>query len=266
MVSNSTDAGVKKTSRNEPRAAQHSPEKMKKLLEEAQKEKISDGEGWSADEPVAAAPEPGNDRQSADKEQPNHPNSSHNIDISGDQHRETGSADEPQSENVEMSDAEPDTTNESTSAGPAGAQTRGLNDSTNAPQLLVNFEQLTINDHGNQHENSYEDPQPGDIDGFGGTGRSRFFIFRVGPTRAPIYVFRRTNAYSTDGFKNLSGNRISLLKYETQNGDQHWQHTKKKTLSGLEALPLMKPPTALGVHRHGSRSNGRISRKSTRAC
>ena len=76
-----------------------------------------------------------------------------------------------------MSDAEPDTTNESTSAGPAGAQTRGLNDSTDAPQLLVNFEQLTIKDHGNQHENSYDDPQPGDIDGFGGTGRSRFFIF-----------------------------------------------------------------------------------------
>ncbi|KAJ6054186.1 uncharacterized protein N7446_010198 [Penicillium canescens] len=63
------------------------------------------------------------------------------------------------------------------------------------------------------------------IDDSRGIGGSRFFIFRVGPTRAPFYVFRRTNAYSTQGFKNLSKyeNRISKLKHDAQNGEQLWQ-------------------------------------------
>lgn len=108
MVSNATTAGVKKTSKNEPKTAKHSQEKLEKLLDEAQSGEISNGEGPSAGEKVAAAPGPG---------------------------------DESQSMNVDISDAEPEITNESASAGPAEARTRGLNDSTNDKQLLVNFQQ-----------------------------------------------------------------------------------------------------------------------------
>jgi hypothetical protein len=54
MVSNTIDAGVKKKSKNEPKATKHSPEKLKNLLGEAQKEKISNGEGRSAGGQVAA--------------------------------------------------------------------------------------------------------------------------------------------------------------------------------------------------------------------
>ncbi|KGO70125.1 hypothetical protein PITC_022380 [Penicillium italicum] len=44
----------------------------------------------------------------------------------------------------------------------------------------------------------------------------------VGPTRAPKYVFRITSACSTDGFRNLSRNRISLLKCDARYKDQLW--------------------------------------------
>lgn len=177
---------------------------------------------------MAAAPGPGDDRQSADREQPYQSISSQNGDTSGDPHSGTQPADESQSMNVDMSDAEPEITNESASAGPAGARTRGLNDSTNDKQLLVNFQQMTINDHRHSKQKRHEDPQPGDIEAFGGQSKNRFFIFRVGPIQAPKYVYRRTNAYSTKGFKNLSNvnNRISKLRYEDENGDQHWQYTK----------------------------------------
>lgn len=59
MVSNATTAGVKKTSKNEPKAAKHSQEKLEKLLDEAQSGEISNGEGPSASEKVAVAPGPG---------------------------------------------------------------------------------------------------------------------------------------------------------------------------------------------------------------
>ena len=95
MVLNATDAGVKKASKNEPKASQHSPEKLRKLLEEAQRGKIPDGQGPSAGEQVAAAAGPRDDRQSAERELPNQPNSSQTFDISGDQHHEKGPADEP---------------------------------------------------------------------------------------------------------------------------------------------------------------------------
>ncbi|KUM55868.1 hypothetical protein ACN42_g11366 [Penicillium freii] len=228
MVSNATTAGVKKTSKNEPKAAKHSQEKLEKLLDEAQSGEISNGEGPSASEKVAVAPGPGDDRQSADREQPYQSISSQNGDTSGDPHSRTPPADESQSMNVEMSDAKPEITNNSASAGPAGPRTRGLNDSTNDKQLLVNFQQLAINDHRHSKEKRHEDPQPGDIEAFGGQSKNRFFIFRVGPIQAPKYMYRRTNSYSTKGFKNLSiaNNRISKLRYEAENGDQHWQYTK----------------------------------------
>ncbi|KAJ5052438.1 hypothetical protein NUH16_011131 [Penicillium rubens] len=139
--------------------------------------------------------------------------------------------------NVEMSDAEPDITNESTSDDTAGAQTRGMNDSSVGPQLFVDFEKLNISEGRPEKKGRHEDPQPGDIAGFGGTGKSRFFIFRVGPAQAPRHVFRRTRAYSTEGFENLSHNRISLLRYNAPNGDRHWQYTRRN-IAGFRGIAI----------------------------
>lgn len=205
MVSN---AGVQKTPKTERRAPKHLQETLENLLREAQTEETPNGEGPGAGEQGAAAPGPVDDRPSADREQPDQPNSSQRSDISGDPHDETGPADETQVRDEEMSDAEPDITNESTSAGTAGAQTRGMNISSVCPQLFVDFEKLNIDEGRHEKKGRHEDPQPGDIAGFDGTGNNRFFIFRVGPAQAPRHVFRRTSAYSTEGFENLSHNRI----------------------------------------------------------
>jgi hypothetical protein len=239
MVSNATTAGVKKPPKNEPKTAKHNQEQLERLLDEAQSGEISNGEGPSTGGKVSAAPGPGDGRQSAEMEQPYQANSSQNGDDSGDSHSGTQPADDSQSNDVDMSDVEPKIANKSASAGPAGARTRGLNDSTNDRKLLVDFQQMTINDHRDSKKKRHEDLQPGDIEAFGGQSRNRFFIFRVGPTQAPKYVYRRTNAYSTKGFKNLSipENRISQLRYEAENGDQHWQYTKNNIV-GVSGIAI----------------------------
>ncbi|CAG8902387.1 unnamed protein product [Penicillium egyptiacum] len=239
-----SDAGVKKTPKNERKATKHSQEKLENLLGEAQKEEKSNGQGPSAGEQGAAAPGPVDDRQSADREQPDQPNSSQGSDISGDSHRGTGPANEPGSSDEEMSDAEPDITNESTSTGTAGAQTRGMNNSSVGAQLFVDFEKLNIDEGRHKKKGRHEDPQPGDIAGFGGTGNNRFFIFRVGPAQAPRHVFRRTSAYSTEGFENLSHNRISLLKYNGLNGDRLWQYTRRN-IAGFRGIAIDKTESSL---------------------
>ncbi|KAJ5346754.1 uncharacterized protein N7506_000007 [Penicillium brevicompactum] len=203
-------------------------EQLEQLLDEAQSGGITNGEGPSADEKVSAAPGPGDGRQSPDREQPLQSNSNQNGDISGDFRSETQHADDSPSSDVDMSDVEPQTSGKSVSAGPTGARARGLDDSTNDKQLLVDFQQMSISEHRHSKKKRHEDPQPGDIEAFGGQSNNRFFIFRVGPIKAPKYVYRRTNAYSTKGLKNISfaNNRISKLRYEAENGDQHWQYTK----------------------------------------
>ncbi|CAG8155077.1 unnamed protein product [Penicillium nalgiovense] len=234
MVSN---AGVKKTPNNDRKAPKHRQETLENLLGEAQKEENSNEEGPSDGKQGAAAPGPVDDRPSADRGQPDQPNSSQRSDISGDPHDERGPADETPVRDEEMSDAEPKLTDESTSDGTAGAQTRGMNDSSVGPQLFVDFEKLNINEGRPEKKERHEDPQPGDIAGFGGTGKSRFFIFRVGPAQAPRHVFRRTRAYSTEGFENLSHNRISLLRYNDPNGDRHWQYTRRN-IAGFRGIAI----------------------------
>ncbi|CAG8947837.1 unnamed protein product [Penicillium salamii] len=200
MVSNASTAGVKKPSKGEPRTTKHSQEQLEQLLDEAQSGGITKGEGPSADEKVSAAPGPGDGRQSPDREQPLQSNSNQNGDISGDLHSKTQPADDSPSSDVDMSDVEPQTSGKSVSAGPTGARARGLDDSTNDKQLLVDFQQMSISEHRHSKKKRHEDPQPGDIEAFGGQSNNRFFIFRVGPIKAP--------------------------KYEAENGDQHWQYTK----------------------------------------
>ncbi|KAJ6163815.1 hypothetical protein N7497_003794 [Penicillium chrysogenum] len=226
MVSN---AGVKKTPNVDRKAPKHRKETLENLLGEAQKEENSNEEGPRDGEQGAAGPGPLDDRPSADREQPDQPNS--------DTHRGTGPADEPQLRDEEMSDAEPDITNESTSNGTAGAQTRGMDDSSVGPQLFVDFEKLNINECRREKNRRHEDPQPGDIAAFGGSGKSRFFIFRVGPAQAPRHVFRRTRAYSTEGFENLSHNRISLLRYNAPNGVRPWQYTRRN-IAGFRGIAI----------------------------
>ncbi|KAF2994088.1 hypothetical protein E8E15_000043, partial [Penicillium rubens] len=175
MVSN---AGVKKTPNNDRKTPKHLQETLENLLREAQKEENSNEEGPSDGKHGATAPGPVDDRPPADRGQPDQPNSSQRSDISGDPHDKTGPADETPVRDEEMSDAEPKLTDESTSDGTAGAQTRGMNDSSVGPQLFVDFEKLNINECRREKKGRHEDPQPGDIAGFGGTGKSRFFIFR----------------------------------------------------------------------------------------
>ncbi|KAI3067046.1 hypothetical protein CBS147339_8591 [Penicillium roqueforti] len=241
MVSN---AGVKKTPNNDRKTPRHRQETLENLLGEAKKEENSNEEGPSDGKHGAAAPGPVDDRPPADRGQPDQPNSSQRSDISGDPHDETGPADETPVRDEEMSDAEPKLTDESTSDGTAGAQTRGMNDSSVGPQLFVDFEKLNINECRREKKGRHEDPQPGDIAGFGGTGKSRFFIFRVGPAQAPRHVFRRTRAYSTEGFENLSHNRISLLRYNAPNGDRHWQYTKRN-IAGFRGIAIDKTESNL---------------------
>lgn len=230
---------MKKTSKSEPKTAKHSQGQLEKLLDQAESGEISNGEGPSAGEKVSAAPGPGDGRQSAEREQPYQANSSQNGDNSGDPHSGTQPAGDTQSNDVDMSDVELEIANKSASAGPTGARTRGLNDSTKDTQLLVDFQQMTINDHRHPKKKRHEDPQPGDLEAFGGQSKTRFFIFRVGPIQAPKYVYRRTNAYSTKGLKNLSmaNNRISKLRYEAENGDQHWQYTKDN-IAGVRGIAI----------------------------
>lgn len=84
------------------------------------------------------------------------------------------------------------------------------------PILLADFKSLSL-----------RGDQDGVVDGFGGKGRGRFFIFRDGPRNTPKYNFERTNACSTEGFKNLSHHRISLLKYEDDREEVHYQYTRE---------------------------------------
>lgn len=59
-------------------------------------------------------------------------------------------------------------------------------------------------------------------------------------------MYRRTNAYSTKGFKNLSNvnNRISKLRYEDENGDQHWQYTKDNIV-GVSGIAIDETENSL---------------------
>lgn len=92
--------------------------------------------------------------------------------------------------------------------------------------LLVNFESLTL-----------RSGQRGVVDGFGGKGRSRFFIFREGHRNAPKYSFERTNACSTEGFKNLSNHRISSLKWEDDRDEMHYYY-KGENIKGVSGIAI----------------------------
>jgi hypothetical protein len=89
-----------------------------------------------------------------------------------------------------------------------------------------------------------ESGELGTVDGFGGEGRSRFFILRSGPRRAPSYEFRRTNGFSTDGFLNLSDYRITLIKDKNDRGGKDWRYTSKNVIgivgSAIEVTDPLK--------------------------
>jgi hypothetical protein len=78
MVSN---AGVKKTPNVDRKAPKHRKETLENLLGEAQKEENSNEEGPRDGEQGAAGPGPLDDRPSADREQPDQPNSGPGSDI-----------------------------------------------------------------------------------------------------------------------------------------------------------------------------------------
>lgn len=267
MVSNAITAGVKKASKNEPKTAKHSQEQLEKLLDEAQGGEISNGEGPSAGEKVSAAPGAGDGRQSADREQPYQSNSSQNGDNSGNPHSETQPADDSQSSDVNMWDVEPEIANKSASAGPAGARTRGLNDSTNDTQLLVDFQQMTISDQRHSKKKRHEDPQPGDVEAFGGQSKNRFFIFRVGPIQVPSTCIEGQMRIAQRDSRICQWPTIGSPSSDTKpKTGINTGNIQKTILPGLEASPLMKRGTASGAHMHGSKLNGWISKKSTRPC
>ncbi|KAJ5778796.1 hypothetical protein N7520_002042 [Penicillium odoratum] len=93
-----------------------------------------------------------------------------------------------------------------------GSETSGGNRSTSTEDTDDDAEDVILADF---QTLSVGGGQTRKVDGFGGRGRSRFFIFQIGSRRAPKYIFERTNGYSTEGLINLSTYkyRISQIKY-----------------------------------------------------
>lgn len=112
-----------------------------------------------------------------------------------------------------------------TRAGPDIA-VPGTPDSGYESDLLADFESLSLNSG-----------PSGVLDGFGGKGRSAFAILRGGLRNAPIYHFMRTNAFNTQGFKNLSYHRITLLDYENEKDEKIWVYTKEN-VQGIVGIAI----------------------------
>ncbi|KAF3009267.1 hypothetical protein E8E15_001916 [Penicillium rubens] len=156
----------------------------------------------AADQPVQAQSKPPYDGQEGDKAPP------------------SSTQKEPvEPEDIPMSDSSSQHGSD-TSSGHESYSTGGTDDLTE-DELLADFQTLSVGGG-----------QTGKVDGFGGKGRSRFFIFQVGPRRAPRFVFERTNGYTTEGFINLSiyKYRISQIKYEDEKGEEHWQYTRENVI------------------------------------
>ncbi|KAJ5046994.1 hypothetical protein NUH16_010037 [Penicillium rubens] len=156
----------------------------------------------AADQPVQAQSKPPYDGQEGDKAPP------------------SSTQQEPvEPEDIPMSDSSSQHGSD-TSGGHESYLTGGTDDLTE-DELLADFQTLSVGGG-----------QTGKVDGFGGKGRSRFFIFQVGPRRAPRFVFERTNGYTTEGFINLSiyKYRISQIKYEDEKGEEHWQYTRENVI------------------------------------
>lgn len=105
-------------------------------------------------------------------------------------------------------------------------------DSDQESELLADFESLSL-----------KSGPSGVVDGFGGKGRSAFCILRDGPRNAPIYHFTRTNGFNTQGFKNLSYHRITLLDYENEKEEKNWVYTKEN-VQGIVGIAIeVRPDT-----------------------
>lgn len=133
---------------------------------------------------------------------------------------------------VEPQDSDMGEASESHSAANSSSdlETISSQSSTQNPEddsdLLVNFESLTL-----------RSGQLGVVDGYGGKGRNRFFILREGPRDAPRYSFERTNAFSRDGFMNLSYHRISSLRYEDDEEEMNYYYNRKN-LKGVSGIAI----------------------------
>lgn len=140
------------------------------------------------------------------------PEDAHQSDAAEQKDTEMGETSESHSEGYLSSDSEPKSSKSNTTS------------QEDDPDLLLNFESLTS-----------RGGQQGVVDGFGGKGRSRFFILREGHRDAPRYFFERTNACSTEGFKSLSHFRISALKYEDDRGEMQKFYSREniKGISGI---------------------------------
>jgi hypothetical protein len=112
-----------------------------------------------------------------------------------------------------------------TRAGP-DISVSASSDSDHESDLLADFESLSLNSG-----------PSGVLDGFGGKGRSAFAILRGGLRNAPIYHFMRTNAFNTQGFKNLSYHRITLLDYENEKEEKIWVYTKEN-VQGIVGIAI----------------------------
>ena len=228
--SKSTENGVKKP-KKEPATTKHSSEALAKLLEEAQSGALPDRKPASPGEQDSAAKGRGDDQHSALEESRDPTIPVQLLNKQDKRQEDQVNADDYVSRNVEMPDASSEDTDHSNS-GPAKSGTPDGNDRNNEPELLEDFENLSIDEGGSSRH-------IGDIEGFGGQKSRRFFIFRTGPIQAPKYEFRRTNAYDTKGFKNLSifNNRISQLKWEDENGEEHWQYTREN-IAGIAGIAV----------------------------
>lgn len=140
------------------------------------------------------------------------PEEANQADTAESKDTEMGEISESHSEGYLSSDSEPKSSKSNTTSQEVD------------PDLLLNFESLTS-----------RGGQQGVVDGFGGKGRSRFFILREGHRDAPRYFFERTNACSTEGFKSLSHHRISALKFEDDRGEMQKFYSREnmKGISGI---------------------------------
>ncbi|KAJ5642524.1 hypothetical protein N7490_006524 [Penicillium lividum] len=198
-------------------------EKLGKIYQESQNGIISEAKSQSANAQATLIPpaKPRGDRDAA-ADQPVQAQSKPPYDG---QEGNTALPSSPQKEPEEPEDISMTDTGSQhgsdTSGGNTSYSTGDTDDSTEDLELLADFQTLSIGGG-----------QTGKVDGFGGKGRSRFFIFQVGPRRAPRFVFERTNGYTTEGFINLSiyKYRISQIKYEDEKGEEHWQYTRENVI------------------------------------
>ncbi|KAJ6126443.1 hypothetical protein N7523_002055 [Penicillium sp. IBT 18751x] len=220
--SKGSERGVRKP-KKEPGTTMHSQEALAQLLEEAQGGALPGKKPASPGEQDSAAKGCGDDQHSAHEESRDPTKPAQHLNKQDKRPEDPVNADDYGSRNVEMLDPLSEDIDDSNS-GPAQPRIPDGNDRNDEPGLLVDFGNMKIDDFGSSHR----------IDGFGGNGPRRFFILRTGPTEAPRYVFRRTNAYETKGLKNLSipDNRISQLKRNDENGEKHWKYTRENIDGG----------------------------------